>query len=518
MEQLWRQLLTVLEGGELQSDPTYYSEGEAQPGEWANVIEKMFERTEPGSAERSEIVDILDQMGFWADTDDLDFWKNQEVNDLDKQDLANAAEQRLPNLREQDAGGGVTTQPNAPAEEEQAEEGVGGGGDDPQTQLTILTGNQMQWYFDPNQGRWYVGYGLPNSNRELVFEADPDQMDSLFGDGMRPSSYERASFADLTARSGVSFAGNIAEMEGTGSFESEYDKVISLALDEGSLPSWMEGSAAATDALFVAQTEGKSNDWLMEQWQKLPEFQARFPNIEQIRKEGNLTLPEAVKGFLEYEASLKQAVAAFGLDENAVTPEVIGGLIDGGYSVKTAQDVIKAYDRMEEYAPAMEAFNQILAANGMDPITDLQGMFDFVNGNAPDTYYDLYEASSLQEAAVQAGLGDVFSAQDAVDAALQGQHTLDTAMQSMQQAAKLALRLRGEIDLGQFDLTQEELIDLSLGQNPDTGRTQAELQEVINRMTLTARQQLQRRSRPFTGFTQSGRPQQRSLGGLRQQT
>lgn len=406
---------------------------------------------------------------------------------------------------------------NAPDEEDQDTDGVGGD-PDAEDELTILKGKDMGWHFDRTSGKWYVSYGLPNSDRRLIFEASPDQMDMLFGEDNRPVNAEFVTFSELSQRDGVTFGGDIAEMEGTGTFEAEFEHVISLALDEGELPSWMEGNDAALDALFIAQTENKSNDWLMEQWAKLPDFKARFPNIDKMQKDGNLNLSEAVDNFLSYEASLKQTAAAFGDKPESITPDMVGGLIDGGYSVKAAQDVYRAYDRMEENSEAMEAFNQILEANGMDPISDLQSMFDFVQGKAPDEYYDLYEASSLQEAANKAGLGDVFEAEDAIDAALRGEHTLDSAHKSMQQAAKLLLRLRHEVDVGKFDLETDELIDISLGQTPSSGRSQAEIQEAINRATLTARASLQGRSKPFTGFSESGTPQKRSLSNLRQQS
>ncbi|NIP34151.1 MAG: hypothetical protein GWN18_04395, partial [Thermoplasmata archaeon] len=83
----------------------------------------------------------------------------------------------------------TATEEGARPEEDQAEEGVGGEGPDEETALTILTSEEMEWFFDPSSGKWYVSYGLPGSDRALVFEADPDQMDSLFGEDMRPTNY-----------------------------------------------------------------------------------------------------------------------------------------------------------------------------------------------------------------------------------------------------------------------------------------------------------------------------------------
>lgn len=413
-------------------------------------------------------------------------------------------------------GGVPVTNTGAVKGEDQAETGVGGGGPDEETQLTILTGKEMEWFYDRGAGKWFVQYGLPDSNRTIVFEADPDQMDALFGKGLRPTNYRLISTKTLLARDLVTFGGNIAEVEGNGSFEDGVTKVKAIALDNGKLPSWMDDDGEAMDIIYLAQTEGKSNEWIMEQFSKLPTFKARFPNIEKLMKSGNLTLTEAVSGFLEYEAGIKQAVAAMGQDADAINPTVVGGLMERGYNLKSATEALTVYRRMEDFAPALESFNAILAANDLDPITSTQGWYDFLQGNAPAEFYDIYEASSIQEAATQAGLGDLFSADDAIDAALQGNFTLENATAGMQKAAQLLLRMRSEVATAEYGLDAEDLIDLSLGVKPSSGKSEAEIFEAVNRATLNARAQLQKRARPYSSFTADGVPQSVSLSKLRQ--
>lgn len=91
---------------------------------------------------------------------------------------------------QQDVGGGQMTEEGAPEEENQATEGVGVDED-----FTILTSANMQWFFDPNSGLWYVTYSLPDSDRHLVFEATPEDMDALFGENQRPQEYQRMRFS-----------------------------------------------------------------------------------------------------------------------------------------------------------------------------------------------------------------------------------------------------------------------------------------------------------------------------------
>lgn len=399
-----------------------------------------------------------------------------------------------------------------------------GGKDDgnPKTPLLqILSSNEMEWYWDTKTKKWSVVYGLPNSSHQLVFEVEPDQFKALWGDAKAPPAYKIKTLSTLIARGDHYFAGNISEMEGHGDFREEYNKVIDLAKDNGSLPSWMANNAAAWDAIFVAQTEKKSDTWLYDQFAKLPEFKARFPNIEKIRQSGNLTLPEAVEGFLQFEAGVKQTATAMGFqgpDSNQITPQVVGGLIERGWSLQATNDALGNFKRMQDHQPALEAFNKILEANGKAPLSTVAEYYNFLKGNATADYYDLYEASSVQEAADKAGLGAMFSAQDSINAALAGEYTLESANEGMQKAAQLLLRLRGEVDSGKFGLTQDELIDASLGLKPTSGRSETQIFEEINRATLAAQANLKGRVQSYKGFDQSGRVGSQSLGALRQES
>jgi hypothetical protein len=414
-----------------------------------------------------------------------------------------------------EATGGVELARGVPAEEEQDLVGVGGAGQDEATRLTILTGKEMKWYFDKGSGKWFVEYGLPNSDRTMVFEAEPDKMDALFGSGLRPTDYEETSLSALTQRAGVTFAGNISEMAGTGTFEGEVARVTALALDEGVLPEWALKDGVAMDILYTAQSEGKGTEWTLTQLSKTQGFKERFPSISQFRDDNNLSIAEAVSGFLEMETGVNQALKATG-QEGSVTPEQVGALLSAGHSLKTVQTTVTGFKRMEDFAPALDAFNQILAANDQAPITEIQDMLDFVSGRSSSAIYDLYEASSIQEAAVGAGLGEVFSAQDAIRIAAATQQTLGTATQGMQQAANLLLRLRAEVDMGKFGLDHEELISISLGETPRSGRAQSEIQESINRAVASAQGTLQARAKPHVSFGQTGTPQSASLRNLRQ--
>lgn len=388
----------------------------------------------------------------------------------------------------------------------------------PEAALSLVFSPTQKWYFDGASNKWYTTYKSPDSNRQLLFEADADQMESLFGKGGTPDSFERKSLSSLTSRTDVTFAGNVAEMEGTGTFEEEWRRMKLLSLDTYELPEWVRADPTAIDLAMIGQVEGKSNEWVIEQISKLPSFQKRFPGIKSFKDQG-LSTSEAVGAFLEFETGLKQMEKQFGRSPDRITPDMVGALVGKGYNIEQVQKTYTTFKRMEDYAPALQAFNEILAANGKQPLSGTSTI-EFLEGTAPQDVYDIYEASSFRESAETAGLGGLFSAHKAISAALQtpGVATPESITSGMQEAAKLVLRLRANIDLGQFGLANDDLIDMSLGLRPQSGRSSAEIQQSVEQAVTAARAFLQPQATPSTGFSSTGLPQARSLGNLRQET
>ena len=383
--------------------------------------------------------------------------------------------------------------------------------------LKILDG-VTQWYYDPATGTYYAGYKLPSSGKILIFEASGADMDSLWGEGVRPA-VETVGFRDLTNREDVLFAGGVGEVEGEGAFQQHVDRVIALALDEGKLPAWAEGNAKAEELLFISVAEAKGTEWLVEQLSQLPEFKTRFPGLEAYKALG-LDTTEAIEAHLEAETNLKKLEIAFGGDPDRITPEVIGNLAAQGYSMQDLSKAYSVFKRMNEFAPALEAFNQVLIAAGVDPIGSTEQMFTFLAGEASADVYELYEASSLREAAVAAGIGDLFDADEAIQAAAAAPFAVNQqqAYSALAQAARDILRFRHELNIDSASFTADDLIDLSLGMAPRSGATQAEMGEEMNRIIAQAQGFLKQKVQPFFGFTQSGRPQARSFGELRKKS
>ncbi len=391
----------------------------------------------------------------------------------------------------------------------------------PPTDKVKIMGGSFKWYHDPNTGLFYVSYKLPNSGRELVFEASQQDVESVFGDGQLPPNAETTSLKALTGRDEVTFAGFLGEVatEDGSTFQENVDRVLALALDEGRLPEWATGDGKAEELLFIAVSEGKSDDWLLTQMTKLDSFTTRFPGYETFKAEG-VTAQEAVAAHLQAERQLRQFELQFGGNPDRITPQTVADIAANGYSMTDVGKAYSVFKRMKDFAPAFEAFNAVLDAAGLPVLGSTEELYAFLNGSAPADVYEVYEASSLREAAVAAGIGDMFSADAAIAAAAEAPFAVspERAYQALQQSAANILRFRAEINLGKHNLNAEDLIDISLGLAPSSGASQADITMNMEAALSEAQGFLKDRVTPFFGFTQKGRPQARSFGELRGQS
>ncbi len=383
--------------------------------------------------------------------------------------------------------------------------------------LTLMESPTARWLQDSKTGLFYIEYQLPGGAGTVIFEAEQEQIESMFGSDQPPNA-QNFDFDRYTRRSSVHFGGNVAEIAGDGSFEDEVDRVTTLALDRGDLPDWIKDDPKALDLLFVYAMEEHTEGWFYENLSQLDSFKQRYPGVADLESRG-MSIVDAVQAHTEFEANLKKLHAAAGFSPDAISPDIVGNLISRGYSTKQVGDSYQVWKRMRDHAPAMQAFNEVLEANGMEPIRGAGKMYEFLQGNAPIEIYDLYEASSINEAAEASGFGDIFTGQDALSLAIETERDigLDKAFESFTTAAQQALRLRHELAVEKFGLEVDDLIDLSFGRAPRSGKTAAEVGETLARLSASAQRELRGRSQPFVGFDEQGRPQSRSLSGLRQQ-
>lgn len=377
------------------------------------------------------------------------------------------------------------------------------GGTEPST-IRVLGSPSLQWSFDKANGTWYASYQLPNSSRRVFFEATGQQMDAIFGSGKRPSVYQNTTFEQMTKTQ--TFSGDIVEMSGEGTFEHEVQRVTQLALDEGTLPKWAQDDPAVMDLVYIAHTEGKSQEWLVEQISKLQSFKNRFPGIQTYTNLG-LSITDAVGGFLEMEQGIKAHMVRQGVNPDSLSPQIVGDIISKGHSLTDVNFVYDSFERFNANAGALAAFNEVLAERGQQPLS-ADDQMAFLEGNAPPELYRLWEQASFNQAAQDAGLD--ISVQDAIELAqrTEGFTGYDAAFQSLNKAASSLLRFRGDLDASRYGLDPEDLIDIAVGIAPRSGRSAAEIGQGMERALSAARAGVDGpRASRFRQFTQEGTPQ-----------
>lgn len=377
---------------------------------------------------------------------------------------------------------------------------------------SILSSPTLKWYYDTSTGYYYASYGLPGSDRELVFEATQEDMVGLFPNGNFPPTTSVTNLRVLLEQPNITYGGALYDMEGTGNFEDLYNRTIALSLDEGRLPDWAVQSPEVLDLLFVAVSEEKSDEWLLNQIATTAAFETRFPGLNALRAELGGSVEDSVAAFLELERGVMTLEERFGGTRSSITPDIVGQLLTGGYNLSDIELSYQTFERYENNREALTAFNEILVANGAAALTEDE-MFEFLEGNAPMEIYDLYEAASFREAATAEGLGaglDPFYALELAQDTL-GMVSLSDIRKDLQQAARQALRMRADIDLERYGVGLEDLVDLSLGVTPRSGATLGQLTENLSRLQSEAQAHMKDRTRPFFGFTPTGRPQTVSL-------
>lgn len=385
---------------------------------------------------------------------------------------------------------------------------TGAGGNTPET-VSILTSSTMIWYFDKDTGKWYVSYAMPNqtdngSDRRIFFEATGENMDAIFGEGQRPTTYKNFTFEGIAKTQ--TFGGDILEMSGTGSFEQEVERTIQLGLDEGKLPSWAQDDPQVMDIVYMAQQEKKSIEWVIEKISKLDSFRARFPGLQTYINQG-LSIAEAVKGFIELESGIKEQMVRQGANPNSLTPNIVGDLIAKGHSLTDVQMVYDSFERFTNNEAALAAFNEVLVQRGQAPLS-ADDQIDFLEGNAAPELYRIWEEASFNQAAKDAGLD--IGVQDAIALAhgTEGFTSYNDAFASLQKAAANLLRFRGDLDAQRYGLDTEDLIDISVGIAPRSGRSAAEISQGMERALSAARAGTDGpRAQRFRQYGEQGTPQ-----------
>lgn len=524
----WTQFLAILEEGTgSTSNPAYYlpHEGDgidgatAQEGEWANVITKTFERTAAGSQERSDLIDLLSEAGFFQPTDDLSFWKDQASaeNALDVKDLADAAEERFPDMFQADAGGpGAGTSPSAT--------GASTNPDGSTNTPGIMSGGVLTKINRPGEDPLW-GYTYTVNGVQHVYTFDSfGAMQNILGDnavtsgtyGFMQLDWDSVNDGDtwLLGDAGA-FAGQ------AGSYATYFDDIMNeAALEAGVRNPGKLGEYLSDPAVQRIMAEGEAGGWsgarIQAEIRNTNYYQnVLYPGINKIMATGTST-PE--QDWKRYSNSVERSLDLLGYqrDADGTFGSAVGEMLESGIQSDTFNQFAPTFVRAEQSQDFAGVLNQ-WTQNELGKDIAFEDWFDVLEGTAEQDLMGVVEKATIQ---YQAERADTQLSASQISR-LAGLTDLSEAQMTVAFSnAEQALLSVGANDLARYGLTESALVNSAFGIETDEGDPLSTdgsaftATEVQRRAAKAARElgiRDDNKASFFVGFTPDGRPQRQGL-------
>ena len=551
----WTQFLTILEGGTLTSDPSYYLPNAsgagitAQPGEWANVIVKTFERTAPGSEERKQLVSLLDQAGFWTDNDDRQFWIDQPLNALDNQDLINAAELRFPTMFDEGGlptgvGGGPAAT-SGPDDEFPAETPVGqvpGGEDDATTVPGILSGGRLTRVErgTPGAGEddlWAMVYMVGNIEHVYTF-ASFEAMEQTLGPNAVANPLYNFQSWDSSTDLNDSDTWLLGAAEGfsgqTGNYGTYFNNIQQeAALEAGIRDPGKMGEYFSDPDIQRIIAEGEAGGWsatrIQAEIRNTNYYQnVMYPGISTIlnrnaSRADSASSPE--REWKKYLSDVDSSLEALGYarDADGTFATTVGDML--GRNIKSENFVTFApvFIRAEASQDFAGNLNEWLERDTGKTLT-FEDWFSVHDGTTNQELAEVVEKATIGFQAQQSGT--LLSPETITRLANETQLSEDQISVAFSNAEEALLSI-GPAELNRFGLSENALVSSAFGLEAvggdplSTDGTPFTAVEVQRRARKAARElaiQDDPKAKFFVGFDQFGRPQRQGLSATAPET
>lgn len=488
-QDFWTQFLTVLEGGQLKSSVQFYLPNEgsgstAQPGEWANVIEQTFARTAPGSEDRITLVNLLADAGFWAPTDELQFWIDQTLGSQDVENLKNAAEERFPQMFGADGtptgigqdGGGVG-----------APKGILGGG-----QLVKVERSDGTSYFamkyDMAGIEHLYSFGSEEIARQAVGNLDGAiaMQDSDVNDGDTWLLGDANGLVGLDGDYSVYFDGIMGE----------------AALEAGIRNPGMLGKYAADKDIMRIMAEAEAGGWGDARIQaevRRTDFYLNvlYPGIDKILEQG---IGDPETAWKNYNRAVESTLNALGYarDEDGSYRSRIGEMLTKGITDEEFVESAGLFIRAEQSPEFRNILDQwVLDATGKNISFDQ--WFDVLAGTTDAELGDIVERATIQ---FQAQGANIALTTDQIKRIAELTQFSEQQVGASFSSVEQTLLALGDTGLARYSLSVQKLVDATLDIGEDAARTRNLANKAITELGL----QDDPKAQFFTGFTQAGRP------------
>ena len=409
-EELFGDLLDILEPDGRTSDVTYYTEGRAQEGEWANIIEQAFIRTEAGSPERQAFIDTLDNAGFFKESDNLDFWVNTATvdNQLDINDLERAAEERFPTLladaSDVPAGEPAFADPTPGVITPVGDEGTPG----------IMAGGTVHRVRnEEGQEDFYV----------VSYEYPPGSGHAFY---YRFNDLETLQASIGTEMEGVTVGGNIPEDQlnqwtdagdsnevvgVTGSFTGYINDIINqVSIEAGIGDPTRLGKALLNPEIQIVMAKAAEggfgdNDARIKALLRQTDYykDVIYPGIENFY--GMTDNPEAAYNM--YKQNINSNLQTLGIpkDADGSYDTTLKQMLDAGISDTEFNRFTPTYLRAAGNDGYRQNLNQWLTAAGVSTLDDFDSLYDVLAGTEPQEVKDIVELAGISYVAGETGLG-----------------------------------------------------------------------------------------------------------------
>ena len=395
----WTSILAELEAGTGEkSDASYYSEGRAGEGEYANIITTMFQRTAPGSLERTRIVNMLDDVGFWATTDKLSWWVDADIETIgpDLKNLQDAAEKRLPGLQgDVDVVAGAT-----PGQGDKsgfaAPVGLRPGGD-----LVRIDGDGVQ--------QWGIRYVVDGIEHIYTFDSE-EAMKAALGQNAAAEMGLTVLPAATVNDGDTWILGDAAGHVGQDQPYQAYwaDIMQEAGLEAGIRNPGMLGKYLADPDVQRIIAEAAAGNWSDEREMaelRSTEFylEVLYPGIEKILESG---LPNPEAQYNQYMTTVDGSLEALGYqrDADGTYRSHIGSMLEAGVKadkfVGFTPTFIKAQNNAE-FGTTLSAWTQ----KDLGVALTFDNWFDVMEGNTSPEIDEVVQKANIAYRAQQGQLG-----------------------------------------------------------------------------------------------------------------
>ena len=334
---------------------------------------------------------------------------------------------------------------------------------------------------------------------------DQAALESMFG-GV-------AAFGDVSTMSQADFdgsdmleVGSVDEIAGaTGSLQAQFDRDMRSAGLENP-PAWIMADEQAMVRYVSAVNEGVSGEQMWGSLSSTQAFKNRFDGLDVVM--GQLGTSSYVSGVAEYtnrELALRQSILSSRGPSADTSPEYVSSLIAAGWQATEVGELLSLEKRVRDNPEAIDNINEILTFQGLDPL-DPDDFVSFLQDQdaltidpsfAPGQVFEAVNDALRFQALLDEGIN--ISPEFATELGTGTSEQIGSVAQFSERARIAAIeaaRNANELDLGKYDLTRDDIIAATFGEESPSGKATSEVNELLEKMG-------RERAKAATGFASS---------------